>query len=311
MTTQARSDGTGPSSSEWGSERLDVDAYLARVGYHGDRTATVRTLRGLHRAHVTTIPFENLDIVLDRTINLDMDSLQGKFVHHRRGGYCYEHNLLFAAALDRLGYRVTRLVGRVHPEKPGPRTHMLLAVEAGGGEWLADVGFGGGPLEPLPLRDAATSHQGRWAHRLEWDGRAWMLRFLGPDQSSTLYAFTTEPHRFVDYVVYNYYTATSPDSPFTGRAVAHLRGERDRRTLVGHQLSTVYLDGTTEHRTVASSQLPDVLRTTFNIALAPEEAAHLHSVARGREPAGGPGEEPANPAGNRQDDRLGVAGDTP
>jgi N-hydroxyarylamine O-acetyltransferase len=89
--------------------------------------------------------------VLGRTIELDLDSVQDKLVRRPRGGYCFEHNTLFAAVLERLGYAVTRLSARVNPSRPGPRTHMTLRVVADGSPWLADVGFGASLLEPLSL----------------------------------------------------------------------------------------------------------------------------------------------------------------
>lgn len=144
-------------TGEWGIDRLDLDAYLKRIGYTAAPEADVNTLRGLHRAHAATIPFENLDIVLDRTIDLDLGHVQDKLVRDQRGGYCFEHNLLFAAVLERLGYAVTRLAARVQPARPGPRTHMLLRVVADGDPWLADVGFGASLLEPLPLEGTIAS----------------------------------------------------------------------------------------------------------------------------------------------------------
>jgi hypothetical protein len=97
----------------WNGAELDLDAYLARIGFDGERAPTVRTLHELVRAHTTAIPFENLEIILGRTIPLDLATLQDKMVHGRRGGYCYENVGLFAAALERLGFGVTGLSGRV------------------------------------------------------------------------------------------------------------------------------------------------------------------------------------------------------
>src|SRR5215472_2819420 len=134
---------------------LDLHTYAARVGYTGDFTSSLATLRALHLAHATHIPFENLDILLGRPIRLDLESLCGKMIDGRRGGYCFEQNALFAAVLEAAGFRVRRLAARVRSGASGvrPRLHMLLGVEAEGGLWLADVGFGAdGLLHPLPLR---------------------------------------------------------------------------------------------------------------------------------------------------------------
>src|ERR1700724_825750 len=114
---------------------LDLDSYLARTTYAGSLRPSAEVLRELHLAHSTTIPFENLDILLGRPIRLDLASLQAKLVADRRGGYCFAHNMLFAAVLETLGFRVTRLAARVYMGQPSPtrpKTHMLLRVEAGG-----------------------------------------------------------------------------------------------------------------------------------------------------------------------------------
>ena len=277
-TVNQQNDEASSTLSEWDIEWLDVDAYLTRVGYDGDLTPTADTLRALHRAHAATIPFENLDIVLGRTIPLDIASLQEKLLRHRRGGYCFEHNLLFAALLERIGFGVKRLAARVQPGKPGPRTHMLLIVEAEGAKWLADVGFGAALIEPIPFRDGAVSHQGGWTYGLDSrDDGTWLLRSSTPDGWVDLYAFTLEPQRPVDYVVHNHYTATHPDSPFVGQAVAIRTTPEVRHTLRGREISTSRPDGTSERRDLTDEDLPGVLRQTFGIALEPDKLAGLRS----------------------------------
>src|SRR4051794_34635357 len=120
-----------PPEDEWEIDRLDLDAYLARIGQEAG-PPDAATLDRLHRAHVRTIPFENLDVVLGRPVATDLQSVQNKLVARRRGGYCYEHTVLFGAVLERLGYRVRRLLARIgdDPVRPRPRTHMALHVTA-------------------------------------------------------------------------------------------------------------------------------------------------------------------------------------
>src|SRR5579883_2947947 len=155
---------------------FDLPAYLRRVGLTGAPPASSAGLGALHQAHVTHIPFENADVVLGRPVRLDPDSLQRKLVRECRGGYCFEQNLLFAAALEAIGLRVTKLAARVRYRATRllPRTHMLLKVEADGGPWLADVGFGGGGLIlPLPLAAGAESRQHSWTYRLTREAGTW------------------------------------------------------------------------------------------------------------------------------------------
>lgn len=265
-------------TDDWGIERLEADEYLKRIGYPGDPVPNADTLRALHRAHSAAIPFENLDIVLKRGVSLEMEAIQEKLLRHERGGYCYEHNLLFGALLERLGYQLRRLAARVQPAKPGPRTHMLLLVEADGAEWLADVGFGAALLGPIPFTEGAISRQGGWTYGLKrGDGDVWLLRSLGPDGWSDLYAFTLEPQRPIDYAVYNHYTATHPDSPFVGQAVAMRTTPEVRYTLRGVELTTTRPDSTTERRDLTGDELHEALRATFGINLEAEELGRLRS----------------------------------
>src|SRR5262245_22459638 len=204
---------------------LDLAAYLARIGLDAAPDPTAAGLAQLHLAHATHIPFENLDVLLGRPIRLDPASLQRKLVADRRGGYCFEQNLLFAAVLEAVGFRVTRLAARVRyrATKLLPRTHMLLSVEADGSPWLADVGFGGsGPLLPLRLDDRGEQRQFHWSYRVTEEGGARVLQGGGPDGWLDFYAFTPEPQEVVDYEVANHYVSTHPDSAFTRTLAAQL-----------------------------------------------------------------------------------------
>ncbi len=138
----------GQCRRHWGM----LDRYLKRIGLD----ATTADVAELHRAHVSTIPDENLDIHLGREVLLDLDTLGTKMVDGRRGGYCFEQNTLFAGVLEELGHTVTRCLGRVRLSdqvNPRPATHMTLVVE----DAVVDVGFGSAnPLGPVPLGGQAT-----------------------------------------------------------------------------------------------------------------------------------------------------------
>src|SRR5512133_3408281 len=122
---------------------MNAAAYLDRVNYPGPTTPTADTLRDLHRAHLLTVPFENLDIGLHRTIPCDETAAVRKVVENRRGGFCYELNSAFAALLHALGFTVTLLSARV-ARADGTASpefdHLTLRVDLEK-PWLADVGF--------------------------------------------------------------------------------------------------------------------------------------------------------------------------
>jgi N-hydroxyarylamine O-acetyltransferase len=229
------------------TEGLDLDAYLARIGYTGGLEPTIETLTSLHRAHVLSIPFENLDILLGRPIRLDVESLQAKLVHGRRGGYCFEQNSLFAAVLEHLGFDVTGLAARVRmgDARSTPRTHMILGVDLAGTRWLADVGFGGDTLlDPVSFDDDQPVQQGGWAFQLVDEGDVRVLRGLRSDGWLDLYAFTGEPQLPVDYEVANHYTSTWPRSPFATKVIAQRSGLDERWLLIEDELRVERPDGT-------------------------------------------------------------------
>jgi N-hydroxyarylamine O-acetyltransferase len=213
---------------------FDLDAYCARIGHSGERVPTATVLDELHLAHATHIPFENLDILLGQPIRLDLASLQEKLVRGQRGGYCFEQNALFAAALESLGFRVTRLAARVRYQTTRvlPRTHMLLKVEVEGSYRIADVGFGGeGLLKPIALRAGEVARQGAWSFRLLDEAGLWVLQSRPLDDWQDLYAFTLEPQLPVDFEVANYYVSTHPESRFTKTLTVQLPTPEVRHVL--------------------------------------------------------------------------------
>ncbi len=131
---------------------LDLAAYFSRIGYRGPRAPTIEVLNALTSAHAQAIPFENLDVLLGRGIDLAPEAVFDKIVRRRRGGYCFEHNGLFLEVLTALGFAVRPLSarGRILParDQTPPRTHVLLEVQVGGERWLTDVGVGALSLIP-------------------------------------------------------------------------------------------------------------------------------------------------------------------
>lgn len=123
-----------------------LHAYFTRLNSPALMSPTLDTLSALHLAHNCAIPFENLDVLLPREIQLDESALEEKLLHARRGGYCFEQNGLFERALREIGFNVRSLLGRViltHPSHLPPRTHRLLLVDVEGERWIADVGLAG------------------------------------------------------------------------------------------------------------------------------------------------------------------------
>ena len=247
---------------------MRLDAYLQRIGA-GDRA----TLAEIHRAHVTSITFENLDSHRGMPVSLDLGDLQRKLVIRRRGGYCFEHNLLLGAALTALGLEVEPMLARVRlgrpPGIPRPRTHLVLRVHDGALAWLADVGFGNGTLlEPIPFGPGGEHDQSGWRFRVVQDGPEHVLQTATADGWSDLYGFVPEPVPFVDIQTSNWFTCTHPGSPFvTGLSIAVSRPDGTRIALSDREGLTLTRYTPTE--TVVSrpqrEEIPDLLETVFGL----------------------------------------------
>lgn len=219
---------------------------------------------------MAAIPFENLDVATGRGVDVDLDAVQAKLVDRRRGGYCYEHGVLFAAALDRIGFRVDRLLARIGPAggQPRPRTHMTLHVSSEQGSWLADVGFGAGLLEPLPWADDEPHRQGRWTYQLARTGeREWELGEVRADARRGLYHFSDEPQHAVDVVMANHFTSTHPSSPFVRQIVVMRKSDDEHRRLLGRRLTISRPDAAEDERELTDEEIATALRDDFGIPL--------------------------------------------
>ncbi|MFJ6084426.1 arylamine N-acetyltransferase [Streptomyces sp. NPDC092369] len=245
------------------SGAFDLDRYLSHIGWEGERRADLATLRGVHLAHMRGIPFENLDALRRTAPSLELPDLTAKLLHGRRGGYCYEQNTLLAAALEALGFGVTRLTARVvvgaSRFQDRPRTHMTLLVEVPGDPqpYLADVGFGaiGALLEPVQLAVGVESHDAGRRHRFvhvphRGPLELWALQAYVVDAWQAQYAFTLEPFEHVDFEVINWHIATNPRSPFTQRLFVQRVTPERHLLLHGSLLTETRADGEVSKREV-------------------------------------------------------------
>ena len=252
---------------------MDLGAYFSRIGFSGPRIPTLATLRELQLAHAQSIAFENLNPLLGWPVALDLASIEEKLVRSRRGGYCFEQNALFAAALRELGFDVTGLAARVLWNAPEdavrPRSHMLLKVDIDGEPHIADVGFGAltptSPLRLTPDVEQATPHE---RFRLVTMDSDFKLQGLVGGAWKSLYRFDLQPQLPPDYEVSNHFTATYPTSHFRSMVVAARPFPGGRHALSNNQLTVHRLDGPSERRLLASViEVRETLETLFGIAL--------------------------------------------
>jgi N-hydroxyarylamine O-acetyltransferase len=269
--------------------QFDQRAWLERIGYTGPLAPTLETLNGLIFAHARAISYETLDIMLGRTPKLDVSTLQAKMIAGGRGGYCFEQNMLFRAALRSLGYRITSLQGRVVRglaiDAPRPAIHMLLKVELPEGPHLADVGFGN--LAPTcalaltPLLEQPTPHE--------------LMRFIDLDGELTLqarfkrgwehiYRVIPHPRNDAEYEITNWYTGTHPETPYQGNIIVARPGPNSTRiTMYNARVTVRDADGHADKRWLASDgEFHDVLRGEFGLNMSDQDIEACVAVMKAK-----------------------------
>jgi len=264
---------------------MNLDAYLARIGYAGPRTATLVTLREITRKHAMSIPFENLSVLVDGAPDLELSALQAKLVDRSRGGYCYEQNGLLAAALRELGFSVVGLSARVRYRIPEgvvtPRSHMLMRVETPEGIAFADAGFGGLTLTaPVMMRwheEQETPHE---RVRLVPAGDDFVLQALVGDAWSDVYRFDLAVQLPADYVQQNWHTATRPDALFANNLIAAIPMPEGRYALFNRTLTWRPLDGRVVREQIQTkAKLREALAERFSIEASPAELDRAWDVS--------------------------------
>lgn len=250
---------------------FSLNEYLARIGFNREARADFSTFQSLHRRHIAAIAFENLDVLLNREILLDDDSIFDKLVTAGRGGYCFEHNALFTRALNDIGFETHNLAARVLVAKPDempPRTHRLVMVQCEEATWIADVGFGGLTLSvPLPLKDGAEQASAQGLYRLEKKQNEFLLLLRQHDHLQPLYRFDLEKQYPADYLMANHFIAHWPDSHFRHHLLAALHPLDDCRLTLVNRRQTLHLKPPRQEALKDNDALYDSLQQRFNIRL--------------------------------------------
>ena len=239
--------------------KIDLNAYFDRLGYTGPKEPTLETLAALQLHHQKAIAFENLDPFLNRPVLIDLPSLEQKLVFGERGGYCYEHNLLFSHVLHRLGFVVSNLVARVlwgaDDNAVTPRSHMLLHIRLGHRPYIVDVGFGGNSIPaPMVMNRESVQQTSHGTYRCQLiDGEYWLQLHTNAGWRN-MYRFDLTRQLAVDYVAPNYYTSTHDDSHFRHSILAARIFRNGRYTLRDNLLTTRYEDGQAEQTTLDNAE---------------------------------------------------------
>jgi N-hydroxyarylamine O-acetyltransferase len=260
---------------------MRLQDYFARIGFTGDPSPDLPTLRRIHRLHLEAIPYENLDVQLGRRVGFDLEAHFRKLVGSRRGGWCYEMNGLMAWALEQIGFRVTRLAGAVMRVTAGDVTigsHLALCVHLDE-LYLADVGFGDGLIEPTPIVDGAF-RQDRFDYRLERLDASWWRFHNHPHGGAPTFDFELSEAPIECLSDRCEWLQSAPESGFVQNAVCQRYVDGELRILRGRTLKIVR-GPDAEKRTIASEEdYQSVLTDAFGIELPQSSVLWRKVVAR-------------------------------
>ncbi|UYN98993.1 MAG: arylamine N-acetyltransferase [Devosia sp.] len=257
--------------------KVNLNAYFERIGFSGSIAPTLATLEMLHALHPAAIPFENLTPLMGDPVALDQPSLERKMLAEKRGGYCFEHNLMFMHMLADLDYTVRPLLARVvWTDAEGanrPPSHLLLLVEINGQSYIADVGFGGLTLTtPLRLRadvDQSTPHE---TFRLVGGDPDWTLEVKIGDDFKPVYMFTLDQVSDAAIEAINTTIATDPGSPFTHELRVALAPPGQRLKLHNTRFIIQPVEGAKQERDISRMEtLRSVLTGDFGLTLPQDE----------------------------------------
>jgi N-hydroxyarylamine O-acetyltransferase len=266
------------------TQRLSPDqiaAYARRIGWSGPLSPDLRTLKGLHRAHLLNIPYENLDVQMGRVITTDPLDAFEKIVTRTRGGWCYEMNGLFGLALESIGFKVMRMAGGVMREMRGDDAignHLILKIGLDE-PYLADVGFGDGFVEPVPIRPHEFSQNG-FQFRLENLGGDWWRAHSHPLGGAKSYDFRIGPadedllRRRCEFLQSN------PESSFVLNAVIQKHFEDHICAMRGRTLRRIDAQGAIERLIGSKKEWVDALATNFGLACDDPDLVWPKIVAR-------------------------------
>ena len=249
-------------------EESELGAFLDLIAVRRERPS-LPYLRRLQRRCLITVPFENLDIHWKIPLELDVRYAWEKIVRRRRGGFCYELNGLFSWALERLGFDVALLSGKVW-RKPtrmwGPEyDHLALRVRVDGGDYLVDVGYGDAFRTPLPLPAGAKSDVSGAYRLLPEGGELQLEHATVPGHWRPLYRISLRPRAMSEFTGMFHWHQTSPDSPFTNHTVFTVARPWGRTTLTERYRMETRGAHTTRHRYRDKDEWLQELRTRFGV----------------------------------------------
>ncbi len=217
---------------------LKVKMYLERIGVisePGSLPLSYDTLKELQYAHVTSVPYENLDILKGIPLSLEYGDIYDKIVNRHRGGYCFELNGLFGWLLEELGFDTKDYMGRFLRGESGipMRRHRVKIVTIDGTRYICDTGVGSkAPKWPLIVQEGLMQEQFGESYKFEKeDFLGWVLYDFSGGEWKKIFSFTEEEQLNIDYIMPSFYCEKHPDSIFRTSNMISIKTADGRKTI--------------------------------------------------------------------------------
>lgn len=250
---------------------FDIDAYLRRIGSPDMNGSDEDVLGRMHFAHLTHIPFENIDVLKGRGIDVSPEAVFNKLVTAQRGGYCFEMNCLFAMAATAAGMKAQGVLARVNRGGElgfGGYSHRMNIVELGSKRWVCDVGFGGdGFTAPLrfEIGEEQSAH-GNVYRIVRSDITDYSVQILREGRFEDLLGFEDRPANEEDFVISSFYTSEHPGSVFRHALMLNIYTDGGRYSVFADDL-TEREGESVKRRTLNKEEMAKAVKTYFGLTL--------------------------------------------
>jgi N-hydroxyarylamine O-acetyltransferase len=219
---------------------LNIERYFERIGITNEFSLTNDSLFTLHKQHIFHVPFENLDIHLNRPLSLNVQDLFYKIVLKNQGGFCYELNFLFSGLLIQLGFKAKIIECRIFDNNgnPGPRFDHMAIIVSTDKDWLVDVGFGDLFITPLEIMEENIQFDNRNYFRIRKKGAGDYILSMSADNNTYLdkYIFTTKACSISDFFEICKDKQINPQSYFVKNLVCTKPTDKGRITIFNKKL---------------------------------------------------------------------------
>ena len=200
--------------------RYNLDEYFKKLNIEPTEPS-LELVKALQTKHIAIFSFNNIAVLLGKTISLNIEDIFEKIVTKNLGGYCFEHNALMFEVLKSLGFNVRILVTKVlnNQDIDSPRTHRITLLEWENEQYIVDVGF----ASFTPRLVLNINNKEEEGYRIvPLANGVYQFEVLKKDEPFIFYRFDLAEYTEADCVMGNFYSSQHPNAVFVNNFVISL-----------------------------------------------------------------------------------------